>query len=460
VRRSARLLGAAPLLGAAGLAPAAALAAALAAAAGPASALTLDEVIALARRNAPALQISEASVSRAAEAIREARAALSPTLRLSASAVQRSEAPKTVFSPPGAPGGEAVKMGSATSVDVRAEGRLPIDASGRERALVRAAEAARRGQIRSREEADLDLVLRVSQAFYRAVAARRLETAAAEAVQAAGSRRRLASAQVRAGVAQRLDSLQARVDLFQRESALIRAREAVRVARVELETVVGVSLSPEEALLAPGPPPAEVPDAALLEATALRSRPEIAFHDERLRENEQRIRAARAARGPQMGVSGTAQYLGPNREEDFLELDRAGLKTYGLYAGVDVTLPLFDGGLASARAGELRAERIAIEARRRQAELEVRRDVERSLSDLRVALAIWESDSSRVGAAREALRLAEAGYRGGTATASQVRDAESALADARAQEAQSLMDSWSARAALARAVGARAAEGR
>jgi len=419
----------------------------------PARALTLEEALALARQNAPAIHVSDAGVLRAEEAIREARAALSPTLRVAGSAVERSEPIRTAFPIPGSPNPQTVKVGSATSVDVRAEGRLPIDASGRDRALVRAAEAAHRGQLHVREQADSDLLFNVSRAYYLAVAAERLETAAGEALDAAGARRRLASAQVRAGVAQRFDSLQARVDLIGRESGLLRAREAVRVARVELATAVGTGIDSTETLTAPGPPPMKLPDGAVLETAALAARPELKAYDEALRENAERTRAARAGRGPQMGLSGTAQYLGPNRQEEFFNFNDPGLKTYNLYAGVDLSLSLFDGGLAAARAGELRADRAAIEARRRQAELDVKRDVQRALSDLRVALAIWQSDSSRVTAAREALRLAETGYRGGTATASQVRDAESALAEARAQEAQSLMDTWIARAEVSHAVG-------
>ncbi|MGE5177997.1 MAG: TolC family protein [Bacteroidota bacterium] len=430
-----------------------ALTAAVAVASATARALTLEECLAIARKNAPSIRISEAGVSRAEQAIREARAALAPTFRLDGSAIQRSESQKFIIPIPGAPGPAVVKTGSATNIDMRAQARLPIDASGRDRALVRAAEAARRAQQESRAEADADLALRVSQAFYRAIAARRLEDAAGEAVQAAGARRRLAAAQVRAGVAQRLDSLQARVDLFQRESALIRAHEAVRTARVELETVIGATIDSTEALAPPGPPDSAIPDPAAAEAAALRNRPELRSYDEQLRENEQRTRAALAQRGPALGVSGTAQYLGPNRQEEYFNFQDPGLKTYNLWAGVDVSWPIFDGGLASARAGELRADHEAIAARRREAELDVRRNVDSSLSDLRVSLAIWQTDSSRVTAAREALHLAEAGYRGGTTTASQVRDAESALADARAQEAQSLLDTWSARAALERAIG-------
>ena len=422
---------------------------------------TLEECIALARKNAPAIQISEAEVARAEQAIREARAELAPTLRIAGSGVQRSEAQKTVIPipVPGTTGPLTIKTGSATSVDVRAEGRLPLDPSGKDRALVRAAEAAHRGELRGREGADADLVLRVSQSFYRAIAAQRLETAALDAVDAAGARSRLSAAQVRAGTAQRLDSLQARVDLLQRESALLRAREAVRVARVELETAIGATLDPSGNLVPPGAPPTRALEAAAAESIAVHARPELFALDDSLRENDLRIRAARAERGLSLGLNGTAQYLGPNRNEDFLNVRDPGLKTYNLYAGVDFSLPILDGGLASAREGELRAVRSMIQARRRRTELEVRRDVEHSLSDLRVALADWESDSSRVSVAKEALRIAEAGYRGGTTTASQVRDAESALADARAQEAQSLMDTWSAEAALTHAMGSASAAG-
>jgi len=155
-----------------------------------------------------------------------------------------------------------------------------------------------------------------------------------------------------------------------------------------------------------------------------------------------------------VNLQATAQYLGPNRNEQYWNLNDPGLKTYRLFAGVGLSLPLFDGGLVDSRAGQLDADREALAARRREAELQVRQDVERALSDARVALTLWQSDSSRAAAAHEALRLSDAGYKGGTVTDTDVRDAESALADARAQAAQSLMDYWTARAAFDHAIAA------
>jgi len=312
----------------------------------------------------------------------------------------------------------------------------------------------RGGQARGFDQAQSDLTLRVSQAFYRSIAAQRLEAAALEALGSARDHHRISASRVRAGIAPRLDSLQAQVDVAQRASALTRAREAVRITRVELESAIGAPLDTTQRLVEPGLPPGELPELEPAAEQALHQRPELLVIDQALLENAQRVSAARAGRRPQVNLLATAQYLGPNRNEQYWNLDEPGLKTYRLFAGVGVSMPLFDGGLVDARAGQLVADREALAARRREAELEVRQEVERALSDARVALTLWQSDSSRVGAAHEALRISDAGYKGGTATGTDVRDAETALADARAQAAQSLMDYWNARAAFDHAIGA------
>lgn len=416
----------------------------------PASGQTLAECLATARAHAPKIRVAEASVTRAEQAVQEARAALSLTLRFGASFVQNSEAPRTVFTIPGAPGPTAIKIGSASVLDLRTEAQIPLYTGGRDRALVRAAESARAGQSLGREQAQADLTLRVSRAFYRALAARRLEAASTEALESARGHRATSAARVRAGVVPRLDSLQAQVDMASRSSALVRAQEAVRMSRVVLESEIGAPLDTSRTLEEPGSP-TPLPDASGAIARALRVRPELAAADEALRENGWRLEAARDARKPQLNLSGTAQYLGPNRDEDYWNLDDPGLKTYRLFAGLGLTMPLYDGGLVRARVGEVAADRSALTARREDLALDIRREVEQAISDARVAFTVWQSDSSRVAAAREALRTAAAGYKGGTSTGTDVRDAESALADARAEEAQSLMDYWIARAALDRA---------
>ena len=428
-------------------------------AAPPSAAQTLEECIALARQHAPVMKAMDAGVSRADQAIREARAALSPTMTLRASYTQNSEAQRFIVPFAGSGTPTAIKTGSATAVEVATDARYTLYSGGRDGALVEANRAAREKQVRSREQTDADLVLRVSRAYYRALAAGRLEAAARDVVTSAEAHRRTSAARVRAGAAPRLDSLQAHVDLAQRTTALFRSSEAVRLARVELESAIGVSLDPSQPLVEPGLPALDTPNDTTLTQDALRARPNLAALDLAVRETEQRVRAARAARSPFVTLNATAAYLGPNRYEDYWESDLDGVKTYKLFAGVGVTLPILDGGLTGARVGQLEADRATLAAQREDAQLAVRSEVANALSELRVALAVWQSDAGRVDAAREALRVAESGYKGGSATAPDVRDAEASLADARAEEAQSLMDYWTARASLDHATGAAAGKG-
>src|SRR5216117_3263758 len=120
----------------------------------PAAAQTLEECLALARDHAPRLRVADAGVSRAEQAIREARAALSPTLRLGAGFTQFSEAQRVAFPIPGAGGTQAIKTGSASALDVRTGRGLPLTSGGRGRALVHAAEAAHAGLLAAAELAE------------------------------------------------------------------------------------------------------------------------------------------------------------------------------------------------------------------------------------------------------------------------------------------------------------------
>jgi len=420
----------------------------------PSAAQTLEQCLAQARAHAPSLKVADAAVVRADQAVREARAALSPTLRLSANAVENSEPQRAVFPIPGAPGPQVIKLGSATAIDARLTADYTLYSGGRTGALVEAARAAGAGRVQDRLQADADLVLRVSTSFYRVIAAQRLEAAADEALASARTLRTTSAARVRAGVAPRLDSLRADVDLLGRTTAQLRAHEAVHLARVALETAIGAPLDTSQALVVPSGPQATLPGAAESVERAVRQRPEIASLDAALRENQLRYDAARAAHRPTVSLSATAQYLGPNRDEDYWNPNDAGLRTHKFFAGVGVSMPIFDAGLIDARAKQIAADRIAIEARRKEAELAIRSDVEQALSDVRVTLAEWQVDSSRTVIAREALRTAEAGYKGGTTTGTEVRDAEGVLADARADEAQALMNYWTARTRYDYATGA------
>jgi len=417
-----------------------------------AGAVTLEHCLELARTHAPTLAQADADVARAHGAIHEAGAARKPTLRFDASYTQNSEPQEQEFSLPGLPP-QTIKIGAANLLDLKTEARYTLYSSGLNPARVRAAQAGERAQMSARQQADADLTLRVSQAFYRELGALRLIYAANEALTSARSHLRVANARVQAGVSPKLDALRANVDASEREVQLARAQEARAVARTELETAIGMALDPADTLEAPPAPESAFPDSAAALQQALAARPEIASFDHQIAQAREQASAAHAEHLPQVSLSGTAEYRAPNKNDAFFNFQDAGLKTYNLFAGVALTMPIFDGGVSGARVEQFQAQQTALEARRRAQTLDVQLEVAQALSDLRVATVQWQTVESRLASAIEAVRLSDETYKGGTGTATEVLDAVSDLAEARVAEAQALIGYWSARAELDHATG-------
>src|SRR5439155_7901251 len=140
------------------------------------------------------------------------------------------------------------------------------------------------GLERTREQAEADAALRVSQAYYRELSAARLVSASDDALASARSHLGVARARVRAGVAPRLDALRGEVDLSQREIAGTRALEARRMARVDLESAMGATLGAEDTLEAPPGPSGEGLDSAAALQSAQARRPEFAALDAQILE--------------------------------------------------------------------------------------------------------------------------------------------------------------------------------
>src|SRR5262249_4325320 len=95
-----------------------------------ATAQTFEGGLAIARDHAPRIRVGTASVSRAEQAVREARAALSPTLRLGASFTRNSEAQQIVFPIPGSSRSQSIKLGSANVLDVRTDAQYTLTSGG------------------------------------------------------------------------------------------------------------------------------------------------------------------------------------------------------------------------------------------------------------------------------------------------------------------------------------------
>lgn len=195
-----------------------------------------------------------------------------------------------------------------------------------------------------------------------------------------------------AGVGVALDVTRAEAQLAGVRTQLAAARNEQRQAELALRRALGVSLTLQLALTdSLHLPPFTVPAETEAIATALRSRPELRAATAGAEAARLARRAASAARLPTVGAFVDQGYTSAS----YAHL----LRTYTF--GVQLSLPLFEGGRTESRIDEQQAVVRAAELRLADLTDQVSLEVRSALLDL-------NSATEQVALARERLRLAEA----------------------------------------------------
>ena len=121
--------------------------------------------------------------------------------------------------------------------------------------------------------------------------------------------------------------------------------------------------------------------------------------------------------------------------------------------GLYLDLPIFEGGAVTAEVREQQARLRTLREQLRQAELQVRLEVEAAALDLRSATERVALSEATIDQASEAFRIEAEKHAEGKSTISEVLSAQSDLLDAEASRACALADANIAAAALERALG-------
>lgn len=405
--------------------------------------LTLTQAVALALRGNPALAAAEGRESGARAALDRTGAERWPQLRLDSRVAHVSEVSEIQLpgSPPLALADEDTWVTTATLQQVLFTG-------GRVSSLVRqaghGAEAARAARLRARQA----VAFSAERAFLLLLAAQE-EIAVAEKNLAAAERHlEVANERLAARVAARFDVLRAEVEIEEARQEVIRANGARQSAHALLLQALGL---PDGEYRCVPPPPAErpgLPGTEALLVAARRLRPDLLSLQSQVAAAEDGVRAARAERLPTVALSADYLYADPESRTLFSRWS----------VGASVSLPVLDGGRATARRAEATAAAVqahaALDAQLRAMEAEVRQAVTRAASADAQALVA----ERRIAQAEELLRLAEVRFAGGVGTATEVADAQAALARARHSRTRASAERGIAAAELALAVGSTATE--
>jgi outer membrane protein len=384
----------------------------------------------------PSVRGAEAGVRSASGAYRQAFAAYLPTLSFSASDTHNEGV--FVFTPTSGTRNQIYSTYAAslsaqqTVFDFgRTIGRVSASSDLVDASLMD--EAANRNT----------LVMNVEIAYYAVMQSARVVRVNEEALDAAQRHLTQAKAFYSVGRRPQLDVTKAEVDLANANVNLIRARNALQVARVQLENTIGVRL-PTSVIL---PDTFAVSAVSLgldsLRSGALSQRPELLAARARLGASSSLITAAWTQHLPVLSASGSYNW--------------SNFETTPLYprwiAAVTLSIPIFQGFAIDAQVQQARANEEIARATMDQLAQSVLLEVEQNYLALKEAQERLGATIKLVEEADQALVLAERQYAAGVGTQLDVTDAQLTRSDARITNIQALFDLNSSLVRLHRSVG-------
>jgi outer membrane protein len=306
-------------------------------------------------------------------------------------------------------------------------------------------DAARRLAEQAQEDVELQrhlITLTVKEQFININFARRLIRVQEQALERADLNLRSARGFFEVGTRPKSDVARAEVDVANARVALIQARNAERLARVALNTAMGIAADTPTEVQDNLVYQAMTIDRAQLLGQALAQRPES--KQARLRVSEADARMRRAFRDFFPDVTGTGFYGGTRA--DLNEIWEIGLS---------LQWTIFDGGNRIARFRETKASVDAAAFLVKATELDISREVEQAQLNVNEAQERIGAAQIAVASAQENFRLAQGRFDAGVGTILELTDAQLFLTQAQNTEAQALADYRIFLARLERAIGRR-----
>ncbi len=381
----------------------------------------LDDLEASAEHSNQTIAQAEAAYRAALAGVTGSRAALFPTLTANASSTKSYNGPGLVGagSAGSGTGGTGTPPGATSKVDrVAVTADWEIDLWGRLRRQLESSKSSAQASGNDLAAARLSIAATLAQSYVQLRALDVQRDNLARTV--VGYKRSLEITQnrYRAGVAASTDVTQAEATLAQAETQDL----DLTVQRATLEHAIATlaGKTPEEVSIAPVTALPVLPVVpAVLPATLLQRRPDVAAAERRVQAANAQIGVARAAYFPDLSLGATDGY----QRSQWSSIFAAPYRFWSV--GPALAATLFDGGAHYAQNKTAEANYDAAVAVYRQAVLQALQDAEDALASLR-GLADEEAAAQRAAvAARDTLRATENQYRAGTVSYLNVVIAES-----------------------------------
>jgi outer membrane protein len=402
----------------------------------PTRVLTLEEAVAQARRNAPALRTAQANAQASAAVVEQARAPLLPQV-FARGTYQRGTAnhlPTTFF-------------GLGPSSNLWSFG------ADLDQALVNvslwyqlgAASATARSSADTARFVLQQILLTVENAFFTARAAKDLVVVAKVTLDNQDAHLKQTEAFVKVGTHPAIDLATAQANRANAVVLLVRAQNGYDTARAALNQAMGVVGPLDYDVASETFPPVEGENLPIdtLFAEALKNRPDFQAAAEQVRAAEKSVGAAEGGYFPTLGLATGVTRAGPG----FGDL------ASNWFAAATLTVPIFQGGLTRGQVNQQRANLAAAISQQDLLILEIRTEVEDARLGVLASIAALSAARDAVTAAHEQLRLAAGRFRTGIGSAVEYSDAQVTSTNAEAQLVQAEATLAQSRVALLQALG-------
>lgn len=322
-------------------------------------------------------------------------------------------------------------------------GTQVLYAGGQIRAAIKASKYLAESQEWRKSAVINGLVFQTKQAYYNALLTRALIRVAQESVTT--FERHLADTQqmLDVGLVSNFELLRAQTELNARQSDLITAYNAERLALANLRRILGINQDAPILLVSDLDlrPVEESPEALIDEAMG--RRPELVSLDKGIESSQQNIRRVKGQYKPR--VVGNVDYV-------HVDGRNAPIQEGWTFTGA-AQYDIVTGGRRKYETVEARAQLSNLEHQKVDVTRMVQLDVQQAYIQLEDSLAKIRADRGTVELAREGRRLAELRFQEGVGTQVEVLDAELALTRAETKLVQDFRDYATARAGLDQAVG-------
>lgn len=400
----------------------------------PPTRLTLRDAEQLALKNNPQISVAKLLALAQGQATREVKSANLPTAAVALTAVDAHDGSRIGA---GVLNNPSLFERAAGGVTV---GQLITD-FGRTRNLVSSAQFRERAQVMAEQATAADVTLAADQAFYAALSAQAQLNIAQQTVNTRQTTADQVEALFNSKLKSQLDLSFANVNLAQAKLLLLDAQNHKDAAFADLNAILGYEKQQTYLLVDESAAPVAAPAAneSDLVDQAFRSRPDLAELDDQREAAERFRRAEHDLSRPTVSALGTVGDV-PVRVDQF--------DPWWGAVGVNVSIPVFNGFLFSARAHEADYRAAAVQQQVRDLRDRIARDVQVTWLRAQTAYQRLDVSAQLLKQANLALDLAQTRYQLGLSSIVELSQAQLQQTEAAIGSATARFDYLSALSAL------------